>query len=1192
MSHQTFAIITRKIKSENQYLLFLNEAEEVHFFVWIDQALNGFHRWEDFDIFFQKYFQISEEIYELFIRESIALNKVDEDKKASKALVQIIVSESFYEKTNKEKGKFLWKNAQAIQHLVNVKGTFRESDKWITRYLLRHPLDVVNLPISLLENIKIIQEAREKNKLVIFAGAGVSVDSGAPLWSETKIEILESLGLLESTDAEAPVIGQWLFNERGEKEYNDKLRKIIGYHNGLQPNPLHHQLLRLRPRHLITTNYDDFLEQAMDKYQKNSVGKTYAIIRRDEDLPYAIKDEYIIKMHGDWDLMNFVFKEDDYLNYSKNFPLIESFVKGIFSSHVVLFIGFSFSDPNLKQIVNWVKNILEKDFQPAYLFQVRKPKSHEITYFGNRGIRPIVFDEAISCYLEEIDGNSKIKMKSMHGKKTHDFLRLLEVLNWRDYERLKRAKTQHVIDQMYESLLQFDAFNCIPPYSFEKLFPFSPTSLHPAKLPMNAEHSSNYHLQTGNEEIISLMESLEFKNNRIIIKKGCPKEKEITEVANFETKLTYIFDKLRSSQIHCIQRKGDRNNHNRIQYGTQFDRDLLFSQWVDYEYKPMLENIYSREWEISGLPDKPLREGLLNALVLTKFHFLFEGYILYSSIAIEALKRQDYTTFFICQYNKKYLGIRVIRIADWKKYPKDLVAQIRDELETIDLHGLLNIMQSQPDVKELLDQLLDGELLDRYSRSIRKAYNRVLYYYTFFQNPNNQSSGSNDAFELVESYMSLHWIFHSNGILFGWDDYKFVELTELAFEGMVASICTSEQYKGRLEELEVGILNLACHFLKTKQINKILDRYKPDKFPIKSQDKKKRIIKFATNWFSSCFNESVFSFEPSKNDLLVRYLKDKIYVSEVEQLSNNFFLLFSFLDFEDLKDSKEMDELIDVMLKSLLVNFEGRSERLWEVKHFVLFLEKNIEFFNNSQIEWAIKVITRTRHFNSSILYRLNKILEQEKVDFRLNKKEILLNHIDTGKSLGQRVEQFIYLFPFLSSELQKILTEEAKSLPESNRVENLLLWLIAKNQGMFPDEKELSKTQYGVLKSLFPAINKITFEKDGTPINFRSGYAINVPYWLAVLHYQPQIGLGNKTVQKLLKLKSFPLKLRWMLDPKNFNYKNFNCYWVFFYNDSDVLSKIGAMKIPVLRKAFQEELKKEFSPKLAEIYHTYFSAG
>ena len=1192
MSHHTFAIITYAIKSEDQYLLLKNEAGKTHFFAWLDSALNGSHRWEAFDKYFREFFKVSEEHYELFQKEQIAIEKADTDRKNSKAIVKISTSEAFYTGTKKDKDKFLWVDAATIQSFAEKETSFRESEKWIVRYLFRHPLDVVELPSDLFQAIKKIQEAREKNKLVIFAGAGVSVDSGAPLWWEVGTEILRSLGLPESTATEAPVIGQWLFNERGEKEYNEKLREILKYHKGLSPNPIHHQLLRLRPRHLITTNYDDLLEQALNEYQKSDIGKSYAVIRRDEDLPYAITDEYIVKMHGDWDEMNFVFKEDDYLNYARNSPLIESFVKGIFSSHLVLFVGFSFSDPNLKQIVNWVKEILGKDFQPAYLFQTQKPKSHEATYFGNKGIRTVIFDEAISSYLEAVDGNPKVVIESEVGKKTFNFLRLLEALNYRDYERLKRAKSQHVIDQMYESLLQFDAFNCIPPYSFEKLFPFSPTSLHPAKVPIDAKYNSSYHLQTSNEEIISLMESLEFKDNRILIKTGSYYEKAIEQVGNFDNKLAYIFDKLRSSQIHCIQRKGESNNHNRILYGTQFNEKLLFSRWLNFQFKPMLEFIYSRGWETSGLPSKLLRERLLDALVLTRFHFFMEAYTLYSSIATEALQRQDYPIFFICQYNKKYLGVRVIRIADWKKHPQDQVRQIKEELDTIGLHGLLKTMQSEANVKELLGGLLDKEFLDRYSDEIRKAHKSILTDYDFFQNPNNYSSRSNDASILIENYMTLHWVFHSNGILFGWDEYKFVELTELTFEGVIASFCTSKRNIGRLEEIDAVILTLACHFLETKQMDKILRHYNPQMLPLKSEYEKKWIVVLATNWFSSCFEEGIFSFKPRANDLLLRYLSDKAYTSELEQLTNNFFLLFSYLDLEDLKGSEKLNRLIEVILKALAANHNGSSGRLWEVKYFVRFLKKNIILFSHDQIEWALKVITKAQGWKYGFGRTLGQIFKKEGIDFQLTDEQVFANYIVQHNTGKRELEDFIHLYPFLSANLQRALSEAIEGLAKSEKTNDLMLWLQARCNGMFSEAKELSKEQLEVFQKYFDAIEKIKFDKDGTPTNWSDNFAVNSPYWLATLHYKPDIDLGTKTVQKLLKLKSLPASIRWMLNPMDFDYKDFNCYWVFFYDGIEVLPRIGAMNIPTIHKAFQKELKREFSTKLAQVYHAYFSEG
>lgn len=1185
MSHQTFTIIACTVKSEDQYLLLKTDSGETHFYVWTDRALNGSHRWEYFDKKFQAYFKIDEYDYEeSFVRERIAIDKNDKESGTSKALVKINAPIEFYEKTKRDSDSYLWVDAKTIQNFAKGDSGFKEEERWIVRYLFRHPLDVVELDSQLFEAIKKIQEAREKNKLVIFAGAGISIDSGAPLWWETGAEILRSLGLPDSTKAEAPVIGQWLFNERGEKEYNEKLREILKYGKGLQPNPIHRQLLRLRPRHLITTNFDDLLERALNEHQIGIVDKKYSIIRRDQDLPYAIKDEYIVKMHGDWEEMNFVFKEDDYLNYTRKFPLIESFVKGIFSSHLVLFVGFSFSDPNLKQIVNWVKEILGKDFQPAYLFLPQAPKhSHEVAYFDKKGIKPLVFRDSISRYLEEKDDDRKWTGMEGLGKMTYEFLRLLEVLNCKDYERLKRAKSQHVIDQMYESLLQFDAFNCIPPHAFEKLFPFSPTSLHPAKTPMNAEHEDGYHLQTSNEEIISLMESLNFQDNRILVKEGSNGKQAIEQVADFESKLAYVFDKLRSSQIHCIQRKGDSKNHNRILYGTAFDDKLLFSQWMGFKYKSMLEFIYSRGWENAGQSPRLLRERLLDAMVLTRFHFFQEAYTLYSSIGTEALMRQDYPIFFICQYNKKYVGMLVLRIGDWKKYPKDIIRQVKDEVESINLHELLRLIQPEKSVKKLLIELLEKELFDRYGREIKNAYKEVLKFHKFFQNPGNQSTGTNAASKLIENYVTLYWVFYSNGILFGWDERKFVELTEMAFEGMIASLCTSERNLGNLKEVETEVLVLACHFLETEKIEDILQRYKPEILEFKTEGEKARMLEFATNWFNSCFDVGIFS-DSMENDLLKRYWKDKVYSSELEQLSDNFFILLSYIDLAETKET-------ELLLNSIVMALSANGRRVWEVKYFLKFMERNISFFNTTHIEWALKLIADYDGYRHNFGYRIANALKNKKVNFVLTKEQVLSDFLTKGKRREQDLEDFIFLYQFLSEDLQNALSNHVRELTKSEKADDLMLWLIARSEGMFSENKDLSEAQMKVLDSTFDEIKKVSFSKDGSRLMNRNGrFSFNIVSVLGTLNYSRKLGLGRKTVQKLLKMDSLPSSLRWMLDPKGFDYESFDCQWVFFFDQQEVLPKIGALNISQLQKAFHKKLSEDYSSELAMIYFKHFA--
>jgi hypothetical protein len=91
-------------------------------------------------------------------------------------------------------------------------------------------------------------------------------------------------------------------------------------------------LFDLNPIHIVTVNYDNLIEQASEVRNQQ-----YYVIKQDKDLPYASYSRFIIKMHGDLQTGNIVLTEDDYLNYESNFPLIETYVKSLFASKLIIF---------------------------------------------------------------------------------------------------------------------------------------------------------------------------------------------------------------------------------------------------------------------------------------------------------------------------------------------------------------------------------------------------------------------------------------------------------------------------------------------------------------------------------------------------------------------------------------------------------------------------------------------------------------------------------------------------------------------------------------------------------------------------------------------------------------------------------------------------------------------------------------
>ena len=192
------------------------------------------------------------------------------------------------------------------------------------------------------ESKRIINDAKENGQLVLFVGAGASVDSGMPLWSKAIEKIAEKMPLTDKQN-DPLKIPQYYFNTRGKKEYTQLMRDIFRYGDNLIPTELHKKILQFETATIITTNYDHLIERAAE-----ANGEFMRVISKDIDMPYRKARRELIKMHGDFENDNFVLKEDDYLNYSHNFKLIETYIKSIIGSKVVLFMGYSLNDPDVK----------------------------------------------------------------------------------------------------------------------------------------------------------------------------------------------------------------------------------------------------------------------------------------------------------------------------------------------------------------------------------------------------------------------------------------------------------------------------------------------------------------------------------------------------------------------------------------------------------------------------------------------------------------------------------------------------------------------------------------------------------------------------------------------------------------------------------------------------------------------------
>lgn len=234
-----------------------------------------------------------------------------------------------------------------------------------------------------------IYDAMSDKRLCLFVGAGISMTSNIdgvhmPSWSD----LIDNLKLELKIDGEIDYLklAELYHLQFGEYEYYRRLKSLLM--TDAKPSKVHEKLLELKANNIITTNWDDLIEtSALETFQ------LYDLIVTDEDLSKSTAQNKIIKMHGDFPHHNIVFKESDYLNYEIEHPLMSNYIKGILSTNVVIFLGYSYSDINLKIIMSWVQKH-SKARQPMYLVTFsNNPTQNE--YLKKQGITPIVLERAI-----------------------------------------------------------------------------------------------------------------------------------------------------------------------------------------------------------------------------------------------------------------------------------------------------------------------------------------------------------------------------------------------------------------------------------------------------------------------------------------------------------------------------------------------------------------------------------------------------------------------------------------------------------------------------------------------------------------------------------------------------------------------------------------------------------------------------
>ena len=812
-------------------------------------------------------------------------------------------------------------------------------------------------------NLLNIQRASRENRLVIFVGAGVSMNSSVPSWNQLINRMKAELPNEFSEETDALKIAQIYKDSCGHKEYMDKVKDILLYNKAV-PNPLHKSILALNPCHIITTNYDDLIEQELSKEFLQ-----YHIIREDKDIPQMACPNTLIKMHGDYVTDNIVLTEDDYYNYKENFPLTRAFVQSLFASKLILFVGFSFADLNLKFILNELKNILSDKMQRPYLLSCDEPSYATKLYFVKKGINIVYFSEADVDLLN--DGKYQSKDLSGIGLHTNKLLYAIKNYSAIPQDNLALYLYSRIVPYMSEMRSFGDGLQ----YFFPKM-----------RLHWNA-HSSG--LQTFTDYFKQLAKDLATNEAKRKFLRENP-------AINLRTlmKLAYYNYLFEIDGLTILDTKIIENikefKASTLDYIHQFD-----SAKVNQIVKKLRVRRITYTIEDLELP-----------YTLYTLGDAYSAYKLYGDLLTEYWNKKKYILYFICRHNMwaiRYCVCNQLWLND--KYDEDKEIEL---VSSTNLDTILAKLPIESEVKMILQDMISYRSIG--DRTLHTVHLKE----EIFQQRKNAENGGGSINSFIPNLMSQFY----RESLFSWANFiiwdnnaYFKQLSENNALGILNSFATpsSSMFGGygrntRICALDAFMLESLIFSLDHKRLREIIKGY-----DIKTLSFSQKGVNYITSCLDgllekteNMFVDEKLFFAPLNNLLLIiskakdeRIDSVKIYDVVVKYLNNQYY-----------NRQFESDILMQIICnyapnvhrkKELIIKLLDFTDSYQQYLNCIIFLSK--ELYDEHQIidSFSFNHFANKENIGTEMSY-LYPILQgeiQEKVlNFSLEKINNLYDYI------------------------------------------------------------------------------------------------------------------------------------------------------------------------------------------------------
>lgn len=801
---------------------------------------------------------------------------------------------------------------------------------------------------SFIKNIRVLKRAIAERKLVVFAGSGVSFDSGVPTWSGL-ITALRSEIDIDENENDFLRVAQMYYNDRQQKDYIDKIREALKYKK-LRFNEIHEAIFDLNPEHIITTNFDDLFEQVI-----KSKAYPFSVIKKDSEFPYGKNTNLLVKIHGDLDEANLVFKEDDYLEYANNHPLIESFIKGIFSNKVVLFIGYSFSDINLKTILHSVRNILGKDFQSAYMLSIEENfHDSKRQYLKNKGINVINYNDAGILFemnaIEQYLYYGRNALNHNFGKqnltlsaKGSKLLNLIRFIT-KYCEFAESVIKEDPLTQMYKSLDRFNELLVIPPTFLANLFPFN----------NRKRRIYNYSLGTlgsNNNKITEFFfEELDNQSNTLndtyFTKHSISLERKI----ELEHNLNKITEKLAFSSVFYFGRSKQRlelfDYPNELNEKIEISSPYKNCECLSCLFNSLRINDFLKKLKESSISEtSEIQNDLLIAYSNYKAGNFKTSYLQFEEIANKSWQLGKYISYFISKVNIKRL--RNLINLESEEISQENKKIIVEKIEGLDLDKLMvGIPNLDEDIYKLLKIIKDDSILNEINDKLDEYHEKIKSIYELYKNGGFSNGPYYPA--LIEQELYKLFSFYTYNYIVKDEYHSYKKVFAKGINSFLICCAIDEKYPQKPRELNFWALQFIILYGNDTEILNTMTKYNINKINTNEENFIK-VIQYLNNLFKSVYTEHTALSKNIYPDKDVSAQSNINYFQErIRHTTHIAFLIFACIEIREeyasvlisnflnfLRSQNFLSTISSKYLNSFLRNIKDH----FEYKHFKQLIE-------------------------------------------------------------------------------------------------------------------------------------------------------------------------------------------------------------------------------------------------------------